>query len=56
MMDDRFDDVLRDLAQDYNRPPETPRELMWARIRAVRQEREERRRQLSLLSLRRPDY
>ena len=49
MMDDRFDDVLRDLAQDYNRPPETPRELMWARIRAVRQEREERRRQLRVL-------
>ncbi|MGD8867032.1 MAG: hypothetical protein PVI01_05370 [Gemmatimonadales bacterium] len=49
MMDDRFDDVVRELAQDYNRPPETPRELMWARIRAVRQEREERRRQLRVL-------
>lgn len=49
MMDDRFDDVLRDLAQDYNPPPETPRELMWARIQAVRQEREQRRRQLRVL-------
>ncbi len=49
MMDDRFDDVLRDLAQDYNPPPETPRELMWARIQAVRQERERRRQQLRVL-------
>ncbi len=49
MMDERFDDVLRDLAQDYNAPPETPRDLMWARIQAVRQERERRRRQLRVL-------
>jgi hypothetical protein len=49
MMDDRFDDVLKDLAQDYNPPPETPRDLMWARIQAVRQERERRRQQLRVL-------
>lgn len=49
MTDDRFDEVVRNVAQDYHRPPETPRELMWARIRAVRQEREERRRQLRVL-------
>jgi hypothetical protein len=49
MMDDRFDDVLKDLAQDYNPPPETPRDLMWARIEAVRQERERRRQQLRVL-------
>lgn len=49
MMDDRFDDVLRDLAQEYNPPPETPRELMWARIQAVRRERERRRQQLRVL-------
>jgi hypothetical protein len=40
---------LRDLAQDYNAPPETPRDLMWARIQAVRQEREQRRQQLRVL-------
>jgi hypothetical protein len=40
-MDDRFDDLLRDAARDYNEPPATPREEMWARIAA---EREERRR------------
>lgn len=49
MMDDRFDDVLRDLAQDYNPPPDTPRDLMWAKIQAVRHEREARRRQLQVL-------
>lgn len=49
MMDHRFDDVLRDLAQDYNPPPETPRDLMWAKIQVVRREREARRRQLRVL-------
>jgi hypothetical protein len=48
-MDDRFDEVLREVARDYNAPPDTPRELMWARIEAVRQEREQRRRQLRVL-------
>ena len=35
-MDDRFDDLLRDAAGEYNQPPETPREEMWARIVAER--------------------
>ena len=37
--DERFDEFLRDAAQDYNRPPETPREAMWARIEAARHAR-----------------
>ena len=36
MLDDRFDDQLRDSARDYNSPPETPREEMWAAIQARR--------------------
>lgn len=36
MLDDRFDDQLRDAARDYNAPPETPREEMWQRIKAAR--------------------
>jgi hypothetical protein len=35
-MDDRFDDLLRDAAREYNQPPETPRDEMWARIVAER--------------------
>ena len=34
MLDDRFDDQLRDSARDYNTPPATPREEMWAAIQA----------------------
>ncbi len=37
-MDDRFDDLLRDAARQYNEPPETPREEMWQRIVAQRAE------------------
>ncbi len=44
MMDDRFDDVIKDAADEYNRPPETPREVMWAQIEAVRRERALQRR------------
>ena len=36
MIDDRFDDQLREAARDYNAPPETPRDLMWERIVAER--------------------
>jgi len=43
MTEDRFEDVLRDAARDYNAPPETPRDLMWARIEAVRRERARQR-------------
>jgi hypothetical protein len=49
MMDDRFDDIVREVAQDYNAPPETPKEIMWARIEAVREERVQRRQQLRVL-------
>ena len=41
-MDDRFDDLLRDAARDYNDPPETPRDAMWERIVAERGERAEK--------------
>jgi hypothetical protein len=40
MMDDRFDDLLRDTAREYNEPPETPREEIWERIVAERRQRE----------------
>jgi hypothetical protein len=40
MLDDRLDDLLRDAGQDYNDPPDTPRDLMWANIVAARKERE----------------
>ena len=30
---ERFEDTLRDAAQDYNAPPETPREAMWEAVR-----------------------
>lgn len=38
-MDDRFEDWLRETARDYNQPPETPREEMWARVKAERPEK-----------------
>jgi hypothetical protein len=41
-MDDRFDDLLRDAARDYNEPPETPREEIWARIVSERSEKSAR--------------
>jgi hypothetical protein len=40
MLDDRFDDQLRDSARDYNTPPVTPREEMWAAIQARKAEAE----------------
>jgi hypothetical protein len=36
MLDDRFDDQMRDSARDYNTPPATPREEMWAAIQSKR--------------------
>jgi len=39
MTDDRFDWVLREAAQGYHRPPDTPREEMWRRIEAARRAR-----------------
>jgi hypothetical protein len=40
-MDDRLDDRLRELAGEYNKPPETPREAMWERIVAERSKKAE---------------
>jgi hypothetical protein len=37
MLDDRFDDLLRDSAREYNEPPGTPRDVMWAKIAAARE-------------------
>lgn len=39
MLDDRLDDQLRDAAQDYNNPPETPRDAMWVAIQGARTEK-----------------
>jgi hypothetical protein len=39
MSDDQFENLLREAARDYHRPPETPREELWARIEAERQRR-----------------
>jgi hypothetical protein len=36
MLNDGFEDRLKDAARDYNVPPETPREEMWAAIQAKR--------------------
>lgn len=41
MLDDRFEDQLRDSAREYHTPPVTPREEMWAAIQAKRAERAE---------------
>jgi hypothetical protein len=38
MLDDRFDDQWRDAIRNYNVPPETPRDEMWAAIQAKRLE------------------
>jgi hypothetical protein len=40
MLNDGFEDRLKDAARDYNVPPETPREEMWAAIVAARKETE----------------
>jgi hypothetical protein len=34
--DDRFDEVVNEMASDYNAPPPVPRDLMWERIQAAR--------------------
>lgn len=39
MTGDRFERLLRDAAQDYHRPPETPREEMWRQIVEARARR-----------------
>jgi hypothetical protein len=52
MLDDRLDDQLRDAAQDYNDPPETPREQIWARIVRERAEKTEKTDGSSVLPIR----
>jgi hypothetical protein len=42
MLDDRLDDLMREAARGYNAPPDTPREEMWAAIRAEKAERTEK--------------
>jgi hypothetical protein len=42
MLDDRLDDLMRESAGDYNEPPETPREEMWAAIQSKRTEKTEK--------------
>jgi hypothetical protein len=42
MTDDRFEERLREAAQDYHRPPATPREELWRRITAARAARQRR--------------
>src|ERR687890_1731336 len=39
MLDDQLDDQLKQAAQDYNSPPDTPKEAMWAAISARRGEK-----------------
>ncbi|HKV71320.1 MAG TPA: hypothetical protein VJN62_08735, partial [Gemmatimonadales bacterium] len=48
--EDRFEQELTRMAQDYHRPPETPRDEMWARITA---ERARRRDEAKVVPLRR---
>lgn len=36
MSEDRFEEFVRGAAQDYNLPPEAPREALWARIAQAR--------------------
>jgi hypothetical protein len=43
MTDDRFDRLVREVAQDYHRPPTPPREEMWRAIVATRAARRQRR-------------
>lgn len=39
MSDDRFDQQMEEAVRDYHRPPETPREEMWAALQAERRRR-----------------
>ena len=34
--EDRIDEIIRSAASDYNRPPVTPKDEMWAAIQAAR--------------------
>jgi hypothetical protein len=52
MTDDSLDPKLAEAARAYNRPPETPREEIWAGIEAARR----RKREEKVLPFRRPDF
>ncbi len=41
LSEDEMERRLRDMAAEYNRPPETPREVIWAAIREERQPRQD---------------
>lgn len=41
LSEDEMEQRLRDMAAEYNRPPETPRETIWAAIREKRQRRQD---------------
>ena len=41
LSEDEMEQRLRDMAAQYNRPPETPREAIWAAIREERQRRQD---------------
>ena len=43
MIDDRFEERLREVAREYHQPPETPRDAMWSAIAAERRHRAEPR-------------
>jgi hypothetical protein len=38
--EDRMDELLREAAQEYHRPPPVPREEIWARVQAARKARQ----------------
>jgi hypothetical protein len=44
MTDDRFDKALKEMAEEYNEPPVTPREEMWAQIQTLRLQRHRQQR------------
>ena len=38
MNEEKMDETIRDLARDYDSPPPTPRDEMWAAIQAARED------------------
>lgn len=44
MTDDSFNKALKEMAEEYNEPPATPREEMWAHIQTLRLQRHRRQR------------
>jgi len=48
MNDEKFEQELKRMAQDYHRPPDTPRDEMWSRIQAERARRRDVKKVVSL--------